>query len=149
MQGVLTINGKDAYTSWGITLAEGSLAALMTPPPLKPYVSNKSRAEDGRSVLGMTGGESLQLHRPRVDERSLTLILNMTAASQEEFLSRYALFCEELRQGELIIQTKYQPSVSYRLIYESCQQFSQLALGVARLMLRLTEYNPTNRPPLG
>lgn len=144
MKGILTINGKDAYTTWGLTLADGSLSALMTPAPLKPHVSNKSRAEDGRQVLGI-GAESRLAHRPRVDERSLTLVVNISAPTQEAFLQRYALFCDELRGSVLDIRTKYQPNVVYHLIYESCQQFSAFSLGVGKFTLRLTEYNPANR----
>lgn len=144
MQGVLTINGQDAYTTWGITLADGSLAALMTPPPLKPHISNKSRAEDGRQVLGI-GAESRLAHRPRVDERSLTLILNITAPNEELFFRRYAAFCEVLHAGILDIRTKYQPNLVYHLIYESCQQFSAFVGGIGRFTLRLSEYNPANR----
>lgn len=144
MQGILTINGKDAYTTWGITLADGSLSALMTPAPLKPHISNKSRAEDGRQVLGI-GPQSRLAHRPRIDDRTITLVLNISAPSEEAFLQRYASFCEVLHAGILDIRTKYQPNLVYHLIYESCQQFRAFALGIGSFTLRLSEYNPASR----
>lgn len=144
MNGILFINGKDAYATWGITMDTASLSALMTPPPLKPMVSNKSLAEDGRQVLGINE-HSRGLYRPRIDERTLTLTINMSAQSEAEFMSRYALFCEELRGARLDISTAYQSGVVYHTLYESCQQFSQFMRGIASFSLRLNEYNPKNR----
>lgn len=144
MVGVLKINGKDAYTTWGITLTSSALSALMTPAPLKEFVGNKSLAEDGKQVLGISS-ESRDKYRPRVDERSLTLELNISAPSEDDFMRRYALFCTELEGGVLDIETKYQEGVVYHTIYESCQQFSQFQRGVGRFALRITEYNPKNR----
>ena len=50
MVGQLYINSKDAYTTWGITLDETSLSALMTPAPAKDFTENKSRSIDGKMV---------------------------------------------------------------------------------------------------
>ncbi|MDO4691902.1 MAG: hypothetical protein Q4A64_03405 [Porphyromonadaceae bacterium] len=144
MRGILYINGKDAYTTWGITMGQEALSALMTPAPLKRLVENKSRAEDGKQVLGISNDTS-GLYRPRVDERQLNLTINLTAPNEAEFMRRYASFCEELKKGKLDIRTSYQSGVVYHTIYEGCQQFSQFLRGIALFGLRLTEYNPNNR----
>lgn len=39
----LFINGKDAYTTWGISMDDTALSALMTPAPNKEFIENKSR----------------------------------------------------------------------------------------------------------
>lgn len=45
----LFINGKDAYTTWGISMDDTALSALMTPAPNKEFIENKSRMEHGKA----------------------------------------------------------------------------------------------------
>lgn len=134
--GELHINGQDAYTRWGISFDQTALSTLMTPSPNKAYIENKSRLEDGKRVI---------VHNPKVDERSVTLTFNLTAKSEDEFFTRYNSFCEELKKGYMEIETKYQENVIYRMVYESCTQFSQLIREIAKFSLKLTEPDPTNR----
>lgn len=134
--GELKINGKDAYTEWGISFDQTALSTLMTPPPNKSYIENKSRLENGKKVL---------VHNPKVDERSVTLSFNLTARNDGEFFERYNSFCEELRGGLLNIETKYQNGVVYKMVYENCTQFSQLIREIARFSLKLVEPNPNDR----
>lgn len=134
--GELFINGKDAYTTWGISMDNTSLSSLMTPAPNKEFIENKSRLEHGKRVI---------TSNPRKDERDLTLQINLTASNEDSFFARYDSFCEELETGCLDIRTKYQPTVMYRTIYLSCQQFSQFMRGVGKFILKLNEPNPKNR----
>ena len=134
MIGELFINGKDAYNTWGISMDDTALSALMTPAPSKAFIENKSRLEHGKRVITSS---------PKKDERSLTLQINLTAATKEEFFARYESFCEELSTGVLEIKTKYQPTVIYRTIYSSCQQFSQFMQGIGKFVLKLNEPNPS------
>ena len=48
--GELTINGKDAYTTWGLSLEETGLSKLMTPAPHKEPVQNKNMAMNGTKI---------------------------------------------------------------------------------------------------
>lgn len=134
-KGQLFINGKDAYTQWSITMDSTSLSSLLTPPPLKAYIENNSRTDDGRQYLSLG----------TVDARELSLNLNLTANNEEEFFQRYNSFCTELRNGELRISTKYQPEVVYNCLYVSCTQFTQFMRGIAKFTLKLREPDPTNR----
>lgn len=136
MKGDLFINGQDAYITWGISLDETALSDLMTPPSNKEFIENKSRAEHGKQVLRVN---------PRVDERNLTLQINLSAVDEADFFAKYSSFCEELATGVLDIRTKYQPGVVYRTTYLSCQQFSQFMRGIGKFSLKLNEYNPANR----
>lgn len=135
-KGELKVNGYDAFEKWGISLSSTSLSALMTPPPQKEFVSNKSRNENGARVVVVD---------PRVDERQLTLEMHLKAPNETEFFRRYGEFCQQLATGRLQIETKYQPGIKYRVIYESCTQFTQFMRGIAFFTLRLTEPDPTNR----
>lgn len=136
MKGNLYINGKDAYTTWGMFLTDTAISALMTPPPMKDNVENASRLENGKRV---------DLSSPKVDERDVTLPFAMTAASKDTFLSNYESLCAELANGSIVLRTKYQPNVYYRLVYTSCTQYSQFVMGLAKFTLKLNEPDPTNR----
>jgi ATP-dependent helicase YprA (DUF1998 family) len=136
MKGDLYINNKDAYATWGISLDETSLSALMTPAPSKPFVENKSRLEHGKQIIA---------NNPKVDERNITLQINLTASNEVLFFARYTSFCQELETGLLYIRTKYQSDVMYRTVYLSCQQFSQFMRGIAKFSLKLNEPNPKDR----
>ena len=136
MIGELSINGKDAYATWGISLDDTALSALMTPAPMKELIENKSRLEHGKRVVATN---------PKIDERTLTLQINITASDKGQFFERYNSFCQELVTGVLNIKTKYQPNVMYRTIYLSCQQFSQFMQGIGKFVLKLNEPNPNNR----
>ena len=136
MIGELFINGKDAYAAWGISMDDTSLSALMTPAPNKGLTENKSRLEHGKQIISSN---------PKKDERNLILQLKLTAPDRDTFFSRYDSFCNELDTGVLEIRTKYQPTVVYRTIYQSCQQFSQFMQGIGKFALKLNEPNPKNR----
>lgn len=133
----LKINGKDAHKEWGISLSDGALSSLMTPAPNKAYIKSRSRQENGSVVIN---------HNPKVDERSLTLQIHLTAPTKALFFDRYQRFCDEvLATGAVDIVTSFQPNITYRCIYESCSQFSQFEQGIAKFTLKLIEPDPTNR----
>lgn len=135
-KGELFINGKDAYITWGISMDSTSLSALMIPPPNKGLIENKSRMEHGKRVI---------TENVKMDERTLTLILNLSAKNESQFFSRYSSFCDELSNGILDIKTSYQQNVTYRTTYVSCNQFTQFMRGIAKFSLKLNEPNPNNR----
>ena len=136
MVGELIINGKDAYINWGITLDDTSVAALMTPPPVKDFTENKSRSIDGKVV---------NIKNPRLDERNIQLSINITAPDRGAFLLRYWSFCEELATGQLDIQTVFTGSAVYRTIYKDCRQFEQFNGRIGKFVLTLNEPDPSNR----
>ena len=113
-----------------------SLSALMTPAPNKEFIENKSRLEHGKRVIAAS---------PKVDERNLTLTINLTAKDENEFFEKYDSFCQELATGVLNIRSKYQPNIVYRTIYLSCNQFTQFMRGIAHFSLKIVEPNPMDR----
>lgn len=136
MEGEFYINDKDSYTTWGISMDTSSLSALMAPPPMKEFIENKSRLENGKRVITSNS---------KIDERNITLTFNLTAKSEDQFFARYNSFCEELATGVLHIRSKYQPNVVYKTIYFSCNQFTQFMRGIASFSLKLVEPNPADR----
>lgn len=134
--GKLFINGKDAWTTWGMTLESKALTALMTPAGMKENIKNASRNMHGTQVIKSNA---------RLAARTVTMTVQITAKTKEAFLARYASFCEELKTGFLDIRTGYQPGVVYKMEYNSCTQFSEYVLEAAKFTLKLTENNPDDR----
>ena len=150
IKGQLIINGKDAYTEWGITMDSTALSTLMTPPAMKEYITNESRLDDGSSiVIGYTrtndDGEKEEITTPKVASRDITVQFNLVAPNENAFLTRYWSFCKELQKGSLDISTSFLEGVVFHMVYESCTQFSEYNLGIAKFALKLTEPNPKNR----
>lgn len=137
MKGETWINGKDAFTEWGVSLEDGAVSTLMTPSPIKDIVENKSRLEHGKRVIASD---------VKVDSRDLTLEMHLTAKDKATFLSNYSKFCADvLETGKVDIISTYQPDMEYHCTYVSCSQFSQFAFGLAKFTLKLNEYNPKDR----
>lgn len=134
--GELKINGKDAATTWGAFMSDGSLSALMTPAPMKDYIENSSRATHGKDVLTSSA---------KVDARDLSLTIYIKASNREQFFARYLAFVTELQTGPFVIETMYQPGVLYRCIYRNCTQFGHYDGQLGKYTLKLTEPNPMNR----
>ena len=137
MNGELYINGQDAWTTWGIGMDSSGLSALMTPAPVKEFVSNESRLEDGTQYI---------VTNPKVRERELNLRLCLYAPTAALFYARYDAFCKDvLATGTVNISTKYLTGVVFRCIYQSCTQYTQYRGKVAKFALKLMEPDPTDR----
>lgn len=135
-RGELYINGKDAFTTWGVSLNKSGLSALIAPVPLKSAIENASAIENGKRVV--------RDKRPK-DERTLSLGLNLSADTEAEFWSKYSSFCEELSGGRVDIETSFLSGTVYHCDYISCQSFSEYQRGIASFVLRLSEPNPAKR----
>lgn len=149
-KGQLTINKKDAYTEWGLSMDSSALSALMTPAPIKSLIENDSRLEHGKEVITSytktdSDGAKTEVNIVKVDARDVTTSFNITAKNEAEFLQRYYSFCSELEKGTLDISTSFLPGVIFHTIYVSCTQFSEFALGMGKYILKLIEPNPKNR----
>lgn len=134
--GELFINGKDAYTTWGVMMDTESLSLLMTPSGVKDFVSNASRRQHGSRYI---------IKDPKVTERKLNLTLQLVAKNEEEFFEKYDSFCEELETGYVEFRTKYQPTKVYRCVYNNCTPFTQFVREMAKFTLKITEPNPKDR----
>lgn len=135
---------KTVKELWGMVLAETSVTALMTPAPLKSYITNKSALSHGKQVLTDSGNV------PKVDERDVQLVFAIHANTLAKFLMQYHSFCEELKKGAIDL-TLYvweggsYMKTTYYLNYVSCSQFSEYNGRLGRFVLKLNEPNPENR----
>lgn len=132
MTGELYINGQDAYTVWGVSLEDGSEDKLMLAAPVKDYISNSSRTENGKRVL--TGNV-------KIDERDVTVVFcfvnNKTA-----FVTRYNSFVTELYKGAVTLRvTRF--NKTFNLLYKNCTSLSSHTY-LGKLAVVFNEPDPTN-----
>lgn len=135
----LEINGWNAAAKWGAVLGYGSLAALMSPPPMKDYITNESAATAGRIVANAATA------MPKADSRDVQLTIYIHASTKAEFFSRHASFVAELQKGRLTLRTSHQQETYYRLLYVSCSQFSQFNGKMGKFTIKFNEPDPTDR----
>lgn len=138
MIGELIINGKDAYTTWGVRMGEGFVDSICAPVPLKPLIENKSRLEDGKRVLS---------HLIRQDERELTLSFTICGSTKEEYSRRQNSFYEELYKGVVNVKVPQLGSDTFRLVYigKSSTYGRSVSGNFGRVSVKFQEPNPKNR----
>lgn len=128
----------DAYDNWGVSLGESALTNLMTPAAPKAFVANESRLEDGKRYI---------LSTLRLQERKVTLDVNMVAKDRATFLRRYEYFLLTVRIAKVIkLKHRLLPYYTFRLLYNDCTNYTQyLEGGIAKMSLTFTEPDPTDR----
>lgn len=102
----------DSEEAFGVFFTDASITALMTPSPLKGYVTNKSSLLAGKQVLPSA---------PKVDERDIQLTFGLHASSLARFLMQYHKFCAELEKGSInllvhIFENDTWIKITYRLV---------------------------------
>ena len=75
----LIINGFDAFLQWGIRMGDGFLDAIFAPEPLKEFIENKSRLNNGKQVV---------YNNPKIDERDVTLVFTLEGETPDDYLVR-------------------------------------------------------------
>lgn len=135
----VTINGKDAKKTWGIVFDSSAISALMMFCPMKPYIKNKSRTEHGERVVT---NEQLA----KVDARQINLTFSLYANTNNDFFIKLKSFRDEIQKtGWLYIILDIEPDVQYKLLYDSCPQFTQFNNKLAKFGLKCEEPNPKDR----
>lgn len=128
--------------TWGVFLCDGSLAALMTPPAAKIYVTNESRLEHGKRTLRESAnGSSLT----RVQARDVSLLFAVKASGHAQMLQRLNSFVEELTGGTTLLRVPELPDTLFRLDYISCTTLSQSRGELGLFTVKFNEANPMLR----
>lgn len=135
----LEINGFNAYARWGAVLGDGSLAALLTPPPMKEYITNECTAVHGKVIA------SAEAAMPKVDSRDLQLTIFIHASNPTAFYNQYDSLVAEMQKGRIVMRTRQRETVYYRLYYMSCSQYSQFNGRMGKFVFRFNEPDPTDR----
>ena len=138
MTGELYINEKDAWTTWGVNMGEGFLDAIDAPLPMKEYVEDESRLEDGIRID--TGN-------PKVDSREITLGFTIMGSSETDYRSKKAAFQTELQKGAFTIRIPTLGTQKYKMVYTG----KSISYGLSKrrdfghFTMKCTEPNPADR----
>lgn len=129
---------------WGVFFSETAITALMTPAPLKSYISNKSALSHGKQVLSDSG------NKPKTDERDVQLTFGLRATSLAKFFMQYRSFVTELKKGAIdmtvhVWEDSTYIKETYYLKYVSCQQYTEYNGRLAKFVIKFNEPNPENR----
>ena len=88
MKDELRINGKDAYTTWGISMDNNALSELMTPSSNKTFIENESRLEHGKRVVRQDTDELLgleqKLNEMELSEKDRKVVDDYTACMESK-----------------------------------------------------------------
>lgn len=138
MKGELIINGKDAWTQWGVNMGEGFIDTLDAPLPMKEYIENESRLEDGKRVL---------TSNVKKDSREITLSFTITGTSESDYRAKKKAFETELYKGSLTISVPKISGDVYHLIYTGKNVSYGLSLDrcFGNFSAKFEEPNPSDR----
>ena len=138
MKGDLFINGKDAWETWGVNMGNDFLDAIDGFAPMKDYIENESRLEDGKRIVKMT---------PKVASRDVTLHFTIKGNSQQDYRSKRVAFEEELRAGFIDVNVPVLGAQVYHLIYlgKSVSYAMNIARTFSTISAKFEEPNPTDR----
>lgn len=140
----LLINGLDAYANYGVRPGEGFIDALFAPAPLKEFIENKSRLQDGVRVV---------VANPKQDARDLTLTftLESTSVPTEDkptgnYRENYNAFISELMKGSVSLKMPPLGEETYYLIYQKSTSFAMnMARTASKISVKFLEPDPTYR----
>lgn len=138
MKNELIINGKDAYTTWGVRMGDKFLDTIGASSPLKEFIENKSRLEHGKSMI---------VNDPKLDERDITLSFTIEGSSQSDYQSKKKAFFDELYKGAVDIKIPANSNEIYHLIYlgKSVIYAQSLDRTFGKCSMKFCEPNPANR----
>lgn len=133
----LIINGFDAFRQWGVRMDDGFLDAIFAPEPMKEFVENKSRLQNGKQVL---------YNNPKIDERDVTLVFTLEGNSPDDYHTKYSAFKTELQKGKVEIKVPALGDQVYRLTYLRSASFGlNISRTFSKISIKFNEPNPTNR----
>lgn len=108
MTGDLIINGKDAFSTWGVRMGNGFLDAIDGFNQMKDYIENESRLEHGKRII---------TDNARVDSREITLQFTIEGDSESDYRTKKKAFQTELEKGAVSIKVPVLGSEVYKLVY--------------------------------
>lgn len=124
--------------TFGITLVRGWREALLTPAPIKSYVTNNSRLEHGQSVIATA-------KYARKDKRDVSISFFLEGNSQEDYLKKYESFLDKIAySGQFCLKVPCLRRV-FKLVYSQCSQFGDYGLKKGKFTIKFTESNPNDR----
>ena len=137
MKGQVYLNSKDMFTTWGAILARGAYEALLKPATNKPLVQSKSRLEHGKTIIANS-------ETCKTDERDVSFSIWICGTSQEDYLTKYKSFLEEITSGLVLLKVPVL-GTTFKLTYLNCSNFGDYGLKKGKLTLKMNEANTKDR----
>lgn len=124
--------------TFGVTLTRGWREALLTPPPVKSYISNDSRLSHGVDVVASA-------KYCKIDKREINLPFFLEGESEADYLEKYERFLNKIAyNGEFCLKVPCLKRV-FKLVYTQCSKYGDYGLKKSNFTLKLTENNPKDR----
>ena len=138
MTGDLLINGKDAFSTWGVRMGDGFLDAIDSFNEMKDYIENESRLEHGKRVI---------TDNAKVDSREIALQFTIEGSSESDYRAKKKAFQTELEKGAVNIKIPALGSEVYKLVYlgKSISYGLSLDRCFGKVSSRFEEPNPMDR----
>lgn len=108
MTGELYINGKDAWTTWGVNMGDGFLDVLDAPLQMKEYIESESRLENGKHI---------DVANAKVASREITLQFTIKGSSETDYRVKKKAFQTELQAGNFTIEVPALGNEIFHLVY--------------------------------
>lgn len=125
----------------GTTLLSGAYSALLSPAPLKPFVENDDRSQDGTQVL--ISDDPTRPSYPRLAERDVTLTFLVQGPDENTFWSYRNQFMEQLYKGKVVLYVS-KLDMYFHLIYSNTTSYSHFPT-CCKMAVKFNEPNPRNR----
>lgn len=138
MTGDLIINGKDAFSTWGVRMGDGFLDAIDGFNQMKDYIENESRLEHGKRVI---------TDNAKVDSREITLQFTIEGSSESDYRTKKKAFQTELEKGAVNIKVPVLGNEVYKLVYlgKSVSYGLSLDRCFGKISSKFEEPNPMDR----
>lgn len=104
----LIINGKDAWTTWGVRMGEDFLNVIDSFNEMKDYIENESRLEHGKRVITVN---------TKVASREVTLQFTIEGSSESDYQTKKKSFQKELEKGSVNIKVPALGTDVYKLVF--------------------------------
>ena len=138
MIGELYINGKDAWTTWGVSMGDGFLDALDAPLSMKDYIENESRLENGKHV---------DTTNAKISSREITLQFTITGNDENDYRTKKKSFQTELQSGKFTVKVPILGNEVFKFVYtgKSISYGLSLSRRFGRFSTKVSEPDPTDR----
>ena len=127
----------DLYSTYGIRLVKGAYAELSKFPPMKSYIKNESRLEDGVRYIA-------KAQYAKFNERTVGIRFIVEGATSAARQNNLDSFLTLMKSGMFELKITALNSV-FRLVYSSCRQMNIYRSNHSIFELELIEPNPADR----
>lgn len=131
----ITINGKGLWSVFRCRVAKGTYEKLLTPAPMKAYITNENRLEHGKKIM---------TENSRTDSREISIQVFVEGDTEDEYLTNYQSFLNELQTGKLILSVPRLRTI-FSFVYTGGGSYGDYGLKRGKFTLKLIEPSISNR----